>query len=606
MSGPPSSWLAVAVVAATGLALVRLILWWRAAKPETRGPAWRFPVLVGLNLAAAGLLYLTLAPPDVGLRSGRLVVLTAGATTEPVLAPGDIAVALPEGPAEGAAERVPDLATALRRHPEIRSVEVLGAGLTARDRQPLDRPLAFIAPPVSPRGLTRISLPRPVAPGGPFNVAGTVGALGTGTVELVDPGGAVVDRAPVATGGTFALAGAARAAGLALFDLRVKDAAGRMIERIEVPVEAREQPAPRVRVLAGAPGPETRFLRRWAEAAGIDLSVQLSLGAGVDLTAAPAPLTDQGLAETDLLVIDERRWELLSGAERAAVRAAVGGGMGLLLRPTGPLSDATRREWGELGAVVRGGENTRPLVLDDRTGTEGASTSSAVGDADESAPAPELTRRDFTHSGADTVSLLTDADGVALASWRLYGAGRVGVWVVADSYALVLSGRSSRYGELWSRMFSTLGRPANVGAATLRGLARAGERATLCGVTEGSVLVVPDGRRSLLIIDPRTGSAQCAAFWPTRPGWHTVSVAPDRESPVYVHPADATPSLIANEQGEATLDLAATSGRSGTGAAAARQSPGAPWPWFAGLLAALTGLWWLERHRPAVAVVRSA
>lgn len=603
MSGPSPLWLILLIGAATTMVLVRLTLWWRAASPAVRGPTWRFPVLIALNLAGAGLLYLTLSPPDVGLRSGRLIVLTAGAPGEPMPQPGDIAVTLPEGPRTEVAERVPDLATALRRHGEVRSIVVLGTGLTARDRIPLDRPLTFVAPPTPPRGLTALTLPEPVAPGAAFVVAGRIGAVGTGTVELVDPAGTVVDRAAVTTNGAFALNGAARASGLALFDLRLKGSDGAILERIEVPVDARDQPAPTVRVLAGAPGPETRFLRRWAEDAGIDLSVQMSLGAGVELSAAPIPLTRQTLGGTDLLVIDERRWETLSAGERSAVRAAVAGGMGLLLRPTGPLADGTRRDWAALGAALSGGENTMPLALNEAAEDVIPTNGANPAPSEDGPPTPELTRRDFVHGGTDAVTLLTDVDGMALASWRPLGAGRVGVWVVADSYALVLTGQSDRYGELWSEMFSALGRPEGEGGAALRGLARAGDRATLCGVQDGSEVIAPDGRRTRPIVDPRSGPARCAAIWPERSGWHAVRAGEDRESAIYIHPAEATPSLIAAELRQATLDLAATSG-----AAAARsdtrRAPGSPWPWFIALLAVLSGMWTLERHRPIETPVR--
>jgi hypothetical protein len=603
MSAPSTTWLLVAIAIGTVVALVRLALWWRAAPVAAREPTWRFPALVALNIAAAALLYLTLAPPDVGLRSGRLVALTAGASADPAQEAGDILVTLPEGPQDGPAERVPDLATALRRHPEVRTVQILGEGLTGRDQGAIDRPLDYVAPPAPPRGLTALSLPRPVAPGSAFVVSGGVGAVTSGTVELVDPADTVVARTPVTSGGRFALSGAARAAGLALFELRVKDAQGEVIERIEVPVEVRDQPAPRVQVLAGAPGPETRFLRRWAEEAGIDLSVQLSLGAGVTLTAAPAPVTADSLSEIDLLVIDERRWETLSAGERGAVRAAVAGGMGLLLRPTGPLSDATRRDWAALGASLSGGENTRPLILEGAEPGSPPAPSSAGGANEDTTAALELTRRDFRHGGADAVTLLTDADGVALATWRPYAGGRVGVWVVADSYGLVLTGQGDRYGELWSRMFGTLGRPEGEDGAALRGVARAGERATLCGVIEGSQVIAPDGRRTTPVVDPRAGPGPCAAFWPTLSGWHTVSTGDRGESVVYVHPAEATPSLIAAERRQATSDLAASL-RATEAGSGSREGPGSPWPWFLGLIVILGGLWWLERQRPAEIAVR--
>lgn len=586
MSGPSDLWLGVAIGAACMMAVVRLALWRRGASAGEGGPRWRFPALLGLNVVAALLLYLTLAPPDVGVRAGRLVVLTAGTASSIETEAGDILVSLPEAGSD-AGQQVPDLATALRRHPEVRAVHVLGAGLTARDRPALDRPILFEPPPV-PAGFIDLAAPGPVAAGAPFTVSGAVGTLSAGTVELVDPSGAVIDRATVTSGSRFILRGSAKAAGLAVFDLRLKTAAGTVVERIGIPLQAREASPPRVVVMAGAPGPEPRFLRRWAEGAGIDLTIQLSLGAGVELTARRAPLTPGVLSETDLLVIDERRWDGLGGGEKAAVRTAVAGGMGLLLRPTGPLSEATRREWAALGAPLSGGETVRPLAL------EGSAAAAAETSRNDQEPPPELTRRDFAVSPSAAV-LLTDADGTALATWRPYGSGRVGVWTVADSYALVLTGRDDLYGALWSRMFSTLARPEGGPAPRLSGMARAGQRATVCSLSDGAFMTGPDGGRVRLLVDPRTGPTVCAAFWPLRSGWHAVADAGGERGLVFVHPANATPSLIAADLRAATLALTGegmSSRSSGPGRAA-----GSPWPFFLALLAALGGLWWLERRR---------
>ena len=68
-----------------------------------------------------------------------------------------------------------------------------------------------------------------------------------------------------------------------------------------------------------------------------------------------------------------------------------------------------------------------------------------------------------------------------------------------------------------------------------------------------------------------------------------------RETPFFVHPANAAPSLRAFADREATRALAATAGR--RQGATVSDTPGSPWLWFAGLLAALALLWWFERAR---------
>jgi len=600
-----SAWVAVLIAAAVAAGVIRLGLWHRSVAPADRGPVWRLATLVGLQVAAGLLLHLTLFPPGGLIRSGTLIVATRNAPTAIALGAADTLVALPEAGTVARATRVPDLATALRRFPSAARIRVIGEGLPPRDIAPLAVPLDF-APPPPPHGLVEIALPAATVPGAGFAVAGRIGSLASGVVELVDPAGVVVDRVRVARGQAFVLRSSARAAGLVLFDLRLKGTTDAVIERIAVPVDARAQTPPRVLVLGGAPGPESKYLSRWASDNGIDLMLNIDIGAGLRL-GDPVPLTQAALAQADLVVMDERRWEALSGSERASLMAAIDRGLGLLLRPTGPLSAGTRRDWAGLGLSLTGGEETAPTPLvaptapsADGEGTGGARGTGSGGGSGGTGGAgttPVLTRRDLLQVGPDAVTVLRDAAGVATASLAARGRGRVGVWTVTDSYALVLAGQADRYGALWSTLFSALARAGDDSRAEIEALARAGGRVGVCRLIGEASVVGPDGRASTLLVDPATGDRACAAVWPDRAGWHLVRDGQGRETAFYVQPSDATPSLVAAETRAATLAVAATPPTRSTPTGATR-APGPPWLWFGLLLAVLAGLWWLERNRP--------
>lgn len=576
MIGGFETWTAILIAIAAGGGIVRQILRRHAAPEAAHGPTWRFAALVGLQAIAGVLLHLTLFPPSIARSPGRLVVATRGATPG-VPATGDVLVALPEaGPMPGAL-RVPDLGSALRLHPDLGRLRIEGEGLTPRDRIPLDRPAEF-APAAPPRGIVDLALPDPVAPGARFVLAGQVGALPSGTVELLDPSGAVVDRAAVTSNGRFNLSAATRAAGLALFELRLRDTAGRQVEHVEIPVEARAQRQPRVLVLAGAASPEIKYLRRWAQDAGIALSLDVDLGSGVVLGDPTTPLTRAALSEVDLVVVDDRRWETLSAGARWSLDAATREGMGLLLRPTGPLSAITRRDWAGLGVATSGDGEAKAFRL------EGSALEAAV----------ELNRLDLSPAGRDGVPMVRDKAGAPLAAWRPRGQGRVGLWTVSDSHALALTGQVDRYGDLWGQLFSTLARPGDAPGVNLPKLARAGERATLCAVTGEERVIDPAGVESRLRRDPATGEAACAGYWPRRSGWHRILTG-GKETAFYVQPADTAPSLAHTANREATLDLVAGAA---DGVRSPRPLPGSPWPWAAALLLALAALWWLERRSP--------
>lgn len=589
----PALWAKILLGAVVALSLVRLGLWQRGAPVEAKASSRRLGLLFGLQLAAGGLLFLTLFPPDGPARSGTLVVATRGAPATIEIEPGDHLVALPEAGPIADAIRLPDLATALRRFPQAGRLRILGQGLPPRDQSPVGLPIDF-EPGVGPPGLVDLALPRTISPGGGFSVGGQVGTLRSGSVELVDPAGAIVDRASVAAGGRFVLTSEARAPGLVLFDLRLRDATGALVERVAVPVETRAQTPPRVLVLAGAPGAETKYLSRWAQDAGIDLRLDIDLGAGVRLGDTSTPLTLASLGAFDLVMIDDRRWEALGPPAHAALASAVDQGLGLVLRPTGPLSAATRRDWTGLGVSLAGGDESVPLQLDPPSS---AVISPRKGQPDAGADAqdlPELARRDLTHQGSEAISILRDADGATLASRQARGRGRVGIWTVSDSYALVLTGRPERYGQIWSALFAELARAGDDWWVEIDGIARAGARVALCRLEGAAQVVGRDGTARPLRIDPTTGEAACAAYWPQAEGWHLVRDGRSRETAFYVHPAGAAASVSMASDRSATLEMAS---RPASDRPTPAPAPGSPWPWFAMLLVVLGALWWLERNR---------
>jgi hypothetical protein len=553
--------IAVAAILVTALLVASALLFRR---PVARV---RLAALLALQWMAGAALFLFLYPPHIGIGAGTIAIVTSPVSSLP---PGT-AFSLPEAGDIPGATRVPDLAAALRRRPAGAMVEIVGDGLPPRDRIAIPAPARF-RPPSQPPGIVAITLPEAGAPGAPFAFGGQVAGVPGGSVDLFDPAARSVARVPLGDDGAFSLTATAPAPGPALFALIVRDRRGRAVERLAVPVDIREPARPRLLVLAGAPSAEIRQLRRFAEDAGIDATVRVDLGAGLETGDAPVAIDRVSLSRIDLLVLDDRRWERLSTGERGAIATALSGGMGILLRPTGPLSAETRRGWAMLGLPVSGGDVTLPVQGD-------------------TPDAPPLARRDIATPGA--IAMLRDASGNMLAAWRPRGRGRIGLWSVTDSYALVLSGAPEHYAALWSTLFSTLAREGEAAPPRLQDLARAGERAALCGLSGNATLLDGDRERRLAV-DPASGPANCAAFWPQSDGWHLLRDANGRETALYVHPADAAPALAAAEKTRATLAL--------TGALPAdgepQTTPGPRWPWFTLLIVFLTALWWLERRRP--------
>lgn len=561
---------------------------------------WRTGVLALMTLVSGLLLYLALFPPRLPVGGETLVIITAEAPLTAKAQPGERLIALPEAPAIDGAERVPDLATALRRHGQAQRVRIIGRGLTARDRDAdAGLPIDFTPMPV-PRGLIRLDPPADTPAGAIFTVAGEANGMQGGAAELLDPAGRRVDRRVIGTDGAFAMGGTARAPGLATVTLRLRGRDGQIVSNTPVPLRTIAQPPLRA-LLIGAPSPEAKYLRRWAEDSGIALQSRLEAGGGVNLGGESVSLTAATLREVDVVIIDDQS---LGSGSRAVLAQAVAGGLGVVVRMTGPASAAARGNWRALGLTVEGGSDAVPVALpplapdaETLTSLRGPGSMDApasINTLDD--PAPDLGRWSV-RAGAAFVPAVTDAEGGVLSGWQQRGQGRVALWTVANSFALVLNGQADRYYQWWSDTVSAVSRPDGTFRPEVPALPLTGERMAICGVSAAARVVGPDSTEVALAIDPLAGAQGCAAYWPASAGVHRI-VQPGRDSAqefaLLVLPKDALPVAKAKEMGEATRRWAAKQT-----APAARDTPerrGASWPYVLAWLLVSGLLWFGERR----------
>lgn len=581
----------LAGVLAAIVVLASLRLWLRQRRARQSG--WRFAALLAGQPLLAVLLYFALLPPPAPGRAGALIVLSAGVGKMPARGAGDIVVALPEATPIAGVERVPDLGTALRRYPAAGPLRVSGAGLVARDRDAAKGEALQFTPADLPTGLVALEAPTQASSGRRFTVSGRIEGQAPGVIDLLDPAGRRIDRAQPGKTGRFRLSGVAGPAGRVEYRLQRRDAAGAIVEDLALPMQVDAGAPLRVLMLAGGASPELKYLRRWAVDSGLALRTQISLGGGVELGDPPLPVNAATLGELDLVVLDERAWRALGDGGRAALRDAAQGGLGVLLRITGDLSERDRAALRAWGFDARAADVARSLRL---PGTGSADLPGTRDSAETRATdtAPLLSRRALALSADDGAPLLRDAAGATLALWRPEGRGRLAVWTLSDSFRLALAGRATAYGSLWAESFATLARPrASTGPALPSG-AREGLRSQVCGLAPGLTLHGPDGDEIPLPIDPALGTRRCAAFWPAEPGWHELR-SDDQRWAFPVRGRDEAPGLLAAERREATLALVNTGG---PGVVRPVPVAGARWPWMLAWLCVTALLWLLERSRP--------
>jgi hypothetical protein len=591
--------LAFAVIAATA----RLLWFALRGTPGTRPRGWRVVLLALLQLASVVLLYRTLLPPPVATGIDALVVATAHT-------PGDIArtlaahetlVALPEAASISDAEPVPDLGTALRRHPETARIRIVGDGLVARDRDHLRGKPATYQPTPLPRGIVELSVPSRVQAGTDFRVSGRVHGMPRAQVELLDPAGQRVDRQALDTNGRFELLGAVRTPGLVEFRVRLNDPSGRQAETATIPLSVYSPPAVRVLVLAGAPHAELKYLRRWAVDAGVRMHAQIELGGGMQLGDAPVALNAATLKNFDAVIVDERTWGGMGAARRNALADAVRNGLGLLVRIDGPLSPASRNALTSLGLRLNAAE--LPVAFKLPVAQESDEFAAArLGPGSSDAPTattatvaalPELTRQSLRIDSPSASAWLRDNEGRPLAVWQALGRGRIGAWLPMDTFQLVLVARDDLHAMLWSNAIANVARARAGNELPVPEDTREGTRIALCGLTDGATVTPASGQPKPLLIDPDNGTARCAGFWPTVPGWHVLSSG-EASASFYVRGKDELPGVVARELREATslMTLAASEV-----ASTKATLPGSRWPWFLGWLLVSAVLWWLERSR---------
>ncbi|MEN5209240.1 carboxypeptidase regulatory-like domain-containing protein [Stenotrophomonas terrae] len=567
-------WLPLAlIVLAVALASLRFAL-------PPRPPAVRLATLLLLQLAAGILLYFTLQPPSRPGHAGTLVVASAGANAAELAAvPAAAYVRLPEAPALAAATAVPDLASALRQHPGTRELVVIGQGLPARDRDIALPALRFL-PNAAPRGLVELRPPPLLAPGAAFSVHSRVQGMPGARVELLDPAGHRADIAEPDSSGRVTLHASAREPGDVSFVLRVLDAGGKVMDQLPVPVRTRASSAPTIRVLAGAPGPELKYLQRWGTDIGARMQTSMLIGGGLQLGDAPAALDAASLARLDLLLLDERRLASLSSAQRAAITDALRAGLGVLVRTGGALDGNARRALRDWGLDTRGGDQTKPVTLRSAT------------DAEQNKTALTVERFNLEFNGTDVVPLVRAADGTPIGGWRALGLGRVGVLPVTDSYALVLAGHADAHAELWNAALASVARPlAGAPKLQLPAWAWSGERIGLCGLAAPVHMLAADGSRTALLPDPSADN--CVAAWPQKAGWHRIEAGDQHDSILLLDPAKAI-ALHAQQMHDATFAM-----RGSAAPSTPLPVPGPRWPWLLGFVLVASLLWWLERRRPS-------
>jgi hypothetical protein len=570
--------LVIALAVALGAARYVFSIW----KKQVQQPKlWRVLSIIALQFSSAALLYFCLFPPPVyrNKNTEQLVILTenADANINAASASGR-SLALPEAAsANSNIERAPDLASALRRYPNASHLHIIGNGLSARDIDAAKNITISFKPSPLPPGIVELWLPDTISPGARWFVQGRVAHAANARVELYDPNNTLIQSVPLDNAGVFSLGDTARSPGFSIYQIRVVDQNKKPIDAIDVPVNTIQAPALKILSLSGGPNPDLKYLHRWALNAGIELDSQVSLSAGISMRTAPMAISSASLEKLDLLMLDERAWAAMNQSSQQAVVDALQDGLGVMLRVTGPINSNDRRELRALGFNIEDDNSTQNVQLENIDKNLG------------------LTRQAIRVNSDDGVIFLRDHSKKPLAMWRAQGRGRIGLWWLNDTHRLALSENTSAHGQLWQTALSTLTRPSKTKQAVIdQQTARINTRSIFCDITAKTYVKAGNADITYLLPENNSQGKLCAAFWPTRSGWHEL-VSGEASTFFYVRKSSEALGLKINAMQQATLQRVAQNTSKNTTAAA--PVPGMPWPWFFSWLFVTTLLWALERSR---------
>ena len=557
------------------IALATLAGLWRGWRREQRigsRLSW-----AAVQLLASLVFWFVLYPPERAWREEALTVIAPDKNdTGAALPSGQGIVALPGADAPARIERVPDLATALRRHPLVRELDIVGNGLPLRDQAAAAALPLRLHAPVEPAGLTDLRWTQRAAAGQQWFVHGSA-TVKDATVELRDPSGELVDSSALDADGGFTLSAPARIAGLARLELRLLDARKQRIDSASIPLEIEDGVALSAIVQAGAPSPELKYWRRWASDAGVRLDMRIALSDRLGMGDEGAALDAAALAKADFAVFDERSWLALDSSQKATLLSAVDQGLGLLLRVSSMPDASVLADWSAFGFVFAPGEAAASISLDrallQREHLDFNATPLSIA------------------AGSATPLLTDDRDHIIVAATSR-GQGRIAVSMLLDSFQLVLRGDAGRYGSLWGRLISEIARPQQRQAnRTPIAVGWIGERQLLCDLGDTAQVIAASGEETRLIVSER-----CAGYWPKQAGWHRLVDGEVHEA-FYVRDNDDAESLRHHRDRVATQALVSAHEPAANSARETGRKPIDRWPLLLLWLIPTALLWWRERRQ---------
>lgn len=421
---------------------------------------------------------------------------------------------------QGEATFIPDLAYYLSENPSLQHIKIYGDGINEDDLNKLKGQTIALHPSKS-NGIVQCNWTEKVIIEQDILLQGSYVNSTNQTVLLKLIGyGSNLDSVKVPANKTivFSLKTTAKQKGKALLQLLAlnqKDT----LQQEPIPIQTFDRKPINVLMLNSAPSFESKFVKNWlfengyAVASRIEISkAKYSTDFFNRKTANINQLQTSDLKNEDVLLIDQTAFENLKASERNSILSAVNQGLGLIILIEDAASD--NQLLIKIGLQkIANEQKTLELTID-----ESSTKLHAL----------PINQQVYISSRPNQQVLISNPKQKAIATQQLYGAGKIVVTTLADSYEWDLLGQQKDYASYWSTLISAASRKQSetITLKPLKYLPTVGQELTFqisTANTEIPEIKLEDHQLHVNqnLIFPNIWETQT---WSAKPGWNTFKV----------------------------------------------------------------------------------
>lgn len=533
------------------LALVLCFMCWKEVRRKNKA---RLVLRLSASIFAVIALYFIAVPPYIQLKmdagkENTAVLLTEGFEKDSLASLKNIPLFSTERTItekDRNVQFIPDLEHFTLTHPGFSKFHILGNGLDQHEME-IFKPGQLVFHPSNPAGFRAVHWNGTIRSGDRLVVQGNFSNIYTKPVKLILNGlSTTLDsfNIPSNKTSTFELSSIPKLLDKAVYSIIALS--GRdTISNEKIPVIIEERKPIRILIISSTPGFESKFLKNWLYAENYALAIRTSISKDkfrteflntekVSLNRISAGL----LEKFDVLIGDMAELSRMSAGENAAVQSALSKGMGLLIQADGEITGTGfyRRLFNMRAAQ---GANPKNLVL------------YWPGDTVEKSSSPD-SRPLHIMSDARSQALLTNARGQILVSSKQYGAGRIILSTLADTYTWMLGNNPGNYSSYWSFILGKAAKKTELKEnwSIINGFPTINEE-TIVGLETNSDTIPSalSGSAPLRFTqDPAQSFLWTAGHWPAKVGWQSISKTESMPQSWYVFDQNDWKSVRATQK----------------------------------------------------------